>query len=114
MMLDKREAKIKRMKGATRKLSRAILEFYKSTIIPMVSVSFVRTGFRLNQKGLLTQLTVIPGTVLDRIRMRGIPLEESLFPEWTETAQPAARAERRRAKLQAYADKVSDPSSFCG
>jgi hypothetical protein len=99
-MLYKREAKTKRMNGETLKLYRTLLVSCTSTIVPIARRSFVRVGIRLKPKDLLALLTVIPGTVLDRIRMPEKPLEESVFSERTEAAQPAARTERRRAQFQ--------------
>jgi hypothetical protein len=56
--------------------------------------------------------------------MPEIPLEESVFPEPTQAAQSAVRAERRRAPIprsdgfavsfKAYVDKVSSICPFCG
>jgi hypothetical protein len=37
---------------------RAILAFYKTTVIPMVRWSVLRAGFRLNPKNHLAPLTV--------------------------------------------------------
>jgi hypothetical protein len=55
------------MKGKTRKIHRALLAFYKSTIIPMLRWSFERAGFRLNSDNLLSPLTVDPTPVIDRL-----------------------------------------------
>jgi hypothetical protein len=116
-MLSKREAKTKRMNEDPVKMNRAILAFYKSILIPMVRWSFVRTGCRVNLKDLLARLTVIPSTVLDRIRLPEIRLEEYVFLEPTEAVQAAARAARQRlpirrpsefaVSLKACVDKVS-------
>jgi hypothetical protein len=67
------------MKGEALKIYRAMLAFYKATIIPMVRWSFVPAGFRLNPKNLLAPLTVTPADVFARIAMPEIGLEDYVF-----------------------------------
>jgi hypothetical protein len=44
---------MQKLKEETLKIYRAILAFYKATVIPIVRWSFLRTIFRLNPKNLL-------------------------------------------------------------
>jgi hypothetical protein len=123
-MLYKRESKTHELKGETLKIYRAILAFYKATIIPMVRWSFIRAGFRLNPKNLLAPLTVTPADVLARIAMPEVTLEEYVFAPATEAALPAGRAGNRRTpipkptdfavNLKAYIGKVAGTCPLCG
>jgi hypothetical protein len=123
-MLYKREAKARKMKGETLKIYRAILAFYKATIISMVRWSFVRAGFRLNPKNLLAPLTVTPVDVLARIAMPEVGLENYVFGAPPEVPLPAGRAGPRHApiprstefavNLKAYVDKVAGICPLCG
>jgi hypothetical protein len=70
------EGQSKEMKGETRKIYRALLVFYKSTIIPMVRWSFERAGFRLNSDNLLSPLTIDPTSVLDPLDVPELPLDD--------------------------------------
>jgi hypothetical protein len=96
-MLDKRETTTQKRKGETLKIYRAILAFYKATIIPMVRWIFVRAGFRLNRKNLLAPLTVTPADVLARIAIPEIGLEDYGFGAPPGVSLPAGRAGHRRA-----------------
>jgi hypothetical protein len=91
-MLPRREAKRKRMNGETLKWYRAIPGFYQSIIIPKLRLTFDRAGFCLNPTGLFVPITVIPDRVLDRIRMREIPLEEYVFPAPTEASSSSRQS----------------------
>jgi hypothetical protein len=71
-----KERQSKGMKGETRKIYRALLEFCKSTIIPMVGWSFEQAGFRLNSDNLLSHLTVDPTPVLDRLDVPELPFDD--------------------------------------
>jgi hypothetical protein len=78
-MLYEREAKTHKMKRETLKIYQTILAFYKAMIISRVRWTFVRAGFRLKPKNLLTPLTVTPADVLARIAMPEIGLEDCGF-----------------------------------
>jgi hypothetical protein len=78
----RKETQSKGMKKETRKIYRAFLAFYKSTIIPMVWWSFERTGFRLNSDNLLSPVTVDPTPVLDRLGVPELPFDDAfLYPD---------------------------------
>jgi hypothetical protein len=81
------------------KLYRFSLAFDKSVRIPIVRWGCVRTGFRMNPKDRLAPLKVIRGTVRERSRMPEIPLGWYGFPEPTEAAQRADRAECRKVQF---------------
>jgi hypothetical protein len=73
----RKERQSKGMKGKTRKIYRALLAFYKSTIIPMVRWSFERAGFRLNSDNLLSPLTVDPTPALDRLDVPELSFDDA-------------------------------------
>jgi hypothetical protein len=112
------------MKGETVKIYRAILAFYRATIIPMVRWSFVRAGFLLSPKNLLAPLTVTRADVLTRIAMPEIGLEDYVFGASPEVPLPAGRAGHRCApiprppefavNLNAYGDKMAGTCPLCG
>jgi hypothetical protein len=112
------------MKGEMLKIYRAILAFYKATIIPMVRWSFVRAGFRLNPENLYAPLTMTPADVLARIAKPEVGLEDDIFGAPPEVLLPAARAGHRRApiprptefavNMKAYVDKVAGTCPLCG
>jgi hypothetical protein len=74
-----KERQSKEMKGETRKIYRASLEFHKSTIISMVRWSFERAGFLLNSDNLLSLLTVDSTPVLDPFDVSELPFDDSLY-----------------------------------
>jgi hypothetical protein len=76
------ERQSKGMKRENRKIYRALLAFYKSTIIPMARWSFKRAGFRLNSDNLLSPLTVDPTPVLDQLDMPELPFDDAfIYPD---------------------------------
>jgi hypothetical protein len=112
------------MKGETLKIFRAILAFYKATIIPVMKWSFVWAEFRLNPKNLFAPLTVTPADVLARIAIPQIGLEDYIFGATPEGPLPAGRARHRRAlvpgptefavNLKTYVDKMAGTCLLCG
>jgi hypothetical protein len=122
--LYNREAKTPEIKGETLKIYRAILAFYKATIIPMARWSFIQAGFRLNPKNLLAPLTVAPADVLARIALPEIGFEDYVFGAPPEVPLPAGRARYPRApiprptefavNLKVYVDKVAGTCPLCG
>jgi hypothetical protein len=72
----------KGMKGETRKIYRALLAFYKSTIIPMVRWSFERAGFRLSSDCLLSLLSVDPTPCFDRFDVPKLSFDDAfIYPD---------------------------------
>jgi hypothetical protein len=77
-----KEKQTKGMKGETRKIYRALLSFYKNTIIPMTRWSFVRAGFLLKPENLLGPVGVNETRVLERIEVPELPVDEAfMYPE---------------------------------
>jgi hypothetical protein len=112
------------MKGETLKIYRALLAFYKATIIPLVRWSFVRGGLHLNPQDLFAPLTVTTDEVLDRITSPEMRLEDLVFPQASETSGAAGQATRRRARmprptdfaisLPAYLNALVGTCPLCG
>jgi hypothetical protein len=113
------------MKGETRKIYRALLAFYKSTIIPMVWWSFERDGFRLNSENLLRPLTIDPTPVLDRLDALELPFDDALvYPDQLDPQRLQLTAQRRRQRipkpaqfainLMAYVDATVGKCPLCG
>jgi hypothetical protein len=70
------------MKGEGRKIYRALISFYKSTIIPMIRWGFVRAGFFLKPENLLGPVGVNGTRVLERIEVLELPVDEAfMYPE---------------------------------
>jgi hypothetical protein len=121
---SKKEAKPKEMNGETSKTYRALLAFYKATIIPMVRWSFRRAGFNLNPIQLLGPLTVNPAKVLERITVPEMALQELVSLDPSVAPASSDKSIHRRARipaplefavsLKAYVDKVSGTCPFCG
>jgi hypothetical protein len=102
----RKERHSKGMKGETRKTYRALLAFYKSTIIPMVRWSFERAGFRLNSDNLLSLLTVDPTPILDRLNVPGLPFDDAfVYPDQLDSQRLRLTAQRRR-------QRISGPAQF--
>jgi hypothetical protein len=99
--------KIKKMKGETLKIYRALLEFYRSIMIPMVRSSFIWAEFRLDPRNLSDSFIVVPSEVLDRIRMPEMTLENYVFREPTEATVAPDRDRRRRLR---FPDQLNSPS----
>jgi hypothetical protein len=86
-ILYKEEKKTKGMKGDTRKIYRALLSFYKSTIIPMIWWIFVRAGFFLKPENLLGPVGVNGKRALERIDVLELPIDETfMYPETIDLA----------------------------
>jgi hypothetical protein len=96
----RKERQSKGMKGETRKIYRALLAFYKSTIIPMVRWSFERAGFRLNSDNLLSPLTVDPTRVLDRLDVPELPFDDAfVYPDQPDPQRLQLTAQRRGQRI---------------
>jgi hypothetical protein len=96
----RKERQSKGMKGETRSIYRALLAFYKSTIIPMVRWSFERAGFRLNSDNLLRHLTVDPTPVLDRLDVPELPFDETfVYPGQLDRQRLQLTAQRRQQRI---------------
>jgi hypothetical protein len=112
------------MKGQTLKISRARTAFYKATIIPMVSWRFIRAGFRLNSDNVFGPLSVNPETVIGRIAVPEITLEQFVTPGTLEAPLSTRASIRSRwqipgphefaVSLQAYVDKGRGTWPLCG
>jgi hypothetical protein len=114
---DQKEQKPKQMRGETLKIYRALLAFYKATIIPMVRWSFDRAGFRLNPHDLLGRLTLNPMEVLNRIGVPEMSLEQLISAETDEGSESQERPIRRRVRLPSlieFADKLACVCPLCG
>jgi hypothetical protein len=66
------------MKRETRKIYRALLSFYKSTIIPMIRWRFVCANFFLKPENLLGPVGVNGTRVLERVEVLNFPLAKLL------------------------------------
>jgi hypothetical protein len=73
-ILYKKEKQTEGTKGETRKIYRALLSFYKSTITPMIRWSFVRAGFFLKPENLLGSVRVSGTRVFERIEVPELPV----------------------------------------
>jgi hypothetical protein len=71
----KKEKQTKAMKGETRKIYRALLSFYKSTIVPMIRWSFVHAGFFLTPDNCLGPVGVNGTRSLERIEVPELPVD---------------------------------------
>jgi hypothetical protein len=105
-ILEKKEKQTKGMKGETRKIYRAVLSFYKSTSIPMIRWSFVRTGFFVKPENLLGPVGVNGTRVLERIEVPELPIDKVfVYPETIDLPTRPVIPTRRRAP-------VPGPTSF--
>jgi hypothetical protein len=113
------------MKGETRKIYRALLVFFKSTIIPMVRWRFERARFRLNSDNLLSPLTVDPTPGLDRVDVPELPFDDDfVYPDQLDPQRLQRTAQRRRQRipepaqfainLMAYVDATVEKCPLCG
>jgi hypothetical protein len=75
----KKEKQTKGMKGDPPKIYRALLSFYKNTIIPMIRWSFVHADFFLKPENLLGPVGVNETRVLERIEVHEPPVDEALM-----------------------------------
>jgi hypothetical protein len=101
----RKEKQSKGMKMETRKICRALLAFYKSTIILMVRWGFERAGFRLNSDNLLSPLTVDTTAVLGR---RVVP--ELLFD--VVFVYPEMNPQRLQLMAQRRGQRIPGPVQF--
>jgi hypothetical protein len=86
--------------GETRRIYRAWLAFYKSTIIPMVRWSFERPGLHLNSDNLLSPLTVDPTPVLDRLDVPELPFDDAFgYSNQLDPQRLQLTARRRRQRI---------------
>jgi hypothetical protein len=108
----------KGMKGETRKIYRALISFYKNTIIPMIRWSFVRAGFFLKPENLLGPVGVNETRPLERIEFPELPVDEAfMYPETidlptrpgipTRRRDPVSRLTSFAVSLAAYIEKVT-------
>jgi hypothetical protein len=96
-IFDRKKGQNQGIKGETRKIYRALREFYKSTVIPMVRWSFERADFRLNSDNLLRPLTVDPTPVLERPDVPELPLNDAfVYPEQSDPYRLQQARQRRR------------------
>jgi hypothetical protein len=113
------------MKGETRQIYRALLSFYKTTIIPMIRWSFVRAGFFLKPENLLGPVGVNGTRVLERIEVPELSVDEAfMYPETIDLPTRPGIPTRRRAplpgpisfvvSLAAYIEKVTETCPLCG
>jgi hypothetical protein len=92
------------MKGETRKIYRALLAFYKSTIISMVWWSFERAGFRLNSDNLMSHLIVDPTPVLDRLDVSELPFDDAfVYPDQPDLQRLQLTVQHRRQRIPGQA-----------
>jgi hypothetical protein len=121
----RKERQSKGMKEETRKKYRALLSFYKSTIIPMVRWSFERAGFRLNSDHLLSLLTIHPRPVLDRFDVPELPFDDAfVYPDQLDPPRLQLTVQRRRQRipgpaqfamnLMPYVDATVGKCHLCG
>jgi hypothetical protein len=76
------------MKGESRKIHRALLTFYKSTIIPTIRWSFERARFYLNPDHLLKPLKIDPTPVFERLNVPDLSFDEAfIHPEQLDPRQ---------------------------
>jgi hypothetical protein len=72
----------KAMKRETWKMYRALLAFYKATIILMVAWSFERAGFLLDLENIRNPVQIAPSRVLDRIGVSDFEIDDSfIYPD---------------------------------
>jgi hypothetical protein len=120
--LDKRENKMKGMKGEALKMYRGMAAFYKATRILMVRWSFIRAGFGFNPNNMFAFLPVNPEIILERIVIPEIPIEQLATPE-TLRPQIVTDGELRRrhripgphalaVSLRAYGNKATNTCPF--
>jgi hypothetical protein len=113
------------MKGDNRKIYRALLACYESTIIPMVRCSFERTGFRLNSDTILSPLTVDSTPVLDRLDVPELPFDDAfVYPDQLDPQRLQLTVQRQRQRipgpaqfainLMAYVDATVGKCPLCG
>jgi hypothetical protein len=123
-VLYKWENKVKRLKGETLKIYRALEAFYKSTILLMVRWGFVGAWFHLNPGNLSAPVTLRPEIVTERISLPEISLQEYVEPETLRPPLRTDRAARKRfqipaphesaVSLQAYIKRVGGIGPLCG
>jgi hypothetical protein len=124
-ILYRKEKQTKGMKGETRKIYRVLLSFYKSTIIPMIRLSFVRAGFFLKPESLLDPVRVNGTRVFERIEVPELPVDEVfMYPKTIDLpTRPGIRTRQRAPvpgstsfadSLTAYIENVTGTCPICG
>jgi hypothetical protein len=124
-IIYRKEKQSKGMKGETRKIYRALLAFYKSTIIPMIRWSFERAGLHLNPDDLMGPLTINPGPVLQRLEVPELSFDDAfVYPEQLGRQQAQGTPRHRRQpipgptefaiSLMAYVDATIGKCPLCG
>jgi hypothetical protein len=124
-IIHRREKNSKGMKGETRKIYRALLAFYKSTIIPMIRWSFERAGFCLNATNLLGPLTIDPRPVLGRLEVPELSFDDAfVYPDRMNPQHVQGSSPHRRRpipgptefaiSLTSYIDATTGKCPLCG
>jgi hypothetical protein len=115
---------MKGMKGETRNSNRALVSFYKSTIIPMIRWSFVHTGF-LKPENLMDPVGVNGTRVLERIELSELLVDKAfMYPERIDLPTRPGIPTRQRSPVPgltsfavsfaAYIKKVTGTYPLCG
>jgi hypothetical protein len=112
------------LKGEILKTYRALAVFHKSTTLPMAWWSFVREGFRLNPDNSFAPVALHPETVIERISLPEISLQEYVELEILRPPLRTDRTARKRFQipaphesavgLQAYAKRAGRTCPLCG
>jgi hypothetical protein len=120
-----KERKSKAMKGETRKMCRALLAFYKGTIIPTIRWSFERAEFLLDLENIRNPVQIVPSSVLGRTGASDIEIDDSFISldhmRKEVEAKDAARKHTSIPKpselaisLSAYIQTVTGTCPLCG
>jgi hypothetical protein len=121
----KKEKQTQQFTGETKKLYKALLAFYKSTILPIVRHSFARAGILLHLGDMMGAVHIDSKVVLDRLVTPQIPVDETfVFPveavnekygkPKTRSRSPIPRPTPFAITLAAYVDKVTNKCPLCG
>jgi hypothetical protein len=111
----RKERQSKGMKRETRKIYRALLAFYKSTIVPMFRWSFERAGFRLNSDNRPSSLTVDPTPVHDRPDVPELLLDDAfVYPDQLDPQRPKLTMQRRRQRIPGSAQVAINLMAYVG
>jgi hypothetical protein len=104
---------------------KALLAFYKSTILPIVRHSFARAGIIMNTGDIMGSVDLNPNTVLERLAVPEVPLDVSFeFPVDMANENAGKPRSRNRSPipspslfaitLAAYVNKVTNKCPLCG
>jgi hypothetical protein len=112
------------MKGETRTIDRALLFFYKNTIISMIRWRFLRAGFFLKPENLLAPSESMGRGFLKELRFLNFPSTKLSCTRKQSISQLDQEYRRRRApvpgptsftvSLAAYIEKVAGTCPLCG